>query len=460
MARRTLVAAIAAITLATATGCASTDARPAFDATAQLAEARVGKRARWLSSSEEDEAARKETARLLAGELDADGAVAVALLQNRTLQAEYEELGVAQADLVQAGLLKNPRLSGGWLFPLDPGHVAMIPADFTMSFVELLALSSRKKIATAQLEHERYRVADEVVRHATATKVAYYTYVAAAQTWAMRQVVLEAAQASVELARKQNEAGTRNDLALSNEEALFAQVSLDVVRARGELASAREQLVRRMGLYGPQVAFKVAAKLPEMPAAEPPVDHVETLAVRRRLDVLAARKDVEAVSYAVSLARGMRVLPGLEAGVGFERKPEGIRVLGPTASVELPIFDQGQANVARAEAELRRAEAREASVAIDARSEAREARARLLAARDVVTLYRTKLVPVRERVVALSQQQYDAMLLGVFQLLAAKQAEITAYKELIEALRDYWIARAELERAAGGPLEEKKEAKR
>jgi cobalt-zinc-cadmium efflux system outer membrane protein len=62
------------------------------------------------------------------------------------------------------------------------------------------------------------------------------------------------------------------------------------------------------------------------------------------------------------------------------------------------------------------------------------------------------MIPLREKVVRLSQEQYDAMLLGVYQLLAAKQAEVTAYREYIEAVRDYWLARSDLERAVGGRL--------
>ena len=62
------------------------------------------------------------------------------------------------------------------------------------------------------------------------------------------------------------------------------------------------------------------------------------------------------------------------------------------------------------------------------------------------------VVPLRENVVRFSQEQYDAMLLGVYQLLQAKQAEFDAYREYIEALRDYWIARSDLERAVGAPL--------
>ena len=93
------------------------------------------------------------------------------------------------------------------------------------------------------------------------------------------------------------------------------------------------------------------------------------------------------------------------------------------------------------------------ALAIDVRSEVRAATAEVVTSRRRADELRRVLVPTRERIVALSQQHYDAMLLGVHQLLMAKQSEVNAYREYIEAVRDYWIARAELSRATGGKLE-------
>ncbi len=82
----------------------------------------------------------------------------------------------------------------------------------------------------------------------------------------------------------------------------------------------------------------------------------------------------------------------------------------------------------------------------------RQARNRLVAARTTIDYYAKTLVPLRERIVALSQEHYNAMLLGVYQLLQAKQNEINTYREYIEVVRDYFIARADLERAIGTRL--------
>ena len=122
------------------------------------------------------------------------------------------------------------------------------------------------------------------------------------------------------------------------------------------------------------------------------------------------------------------------------------------ASVELPIFDQRQAVVARLRAQLRASELRYTARAVDIRSEVRVARDRVIFTRRIVERYRTVLIPLRERIVALSQQEYDAMLLGAYQLILVKQNEVNAYREYIEAARDYWLARSDLEQAVGGRI--------
>jgi cobalt-zinc-cadmium efflux system outer membrane protein len=153
------------------------------------------------------------------------------------------------------------------------------------------------------------------------------------------------------------------------------------------------------------------------------------------------------------VVKGTRVVGGLDLGANAHRDPDGPVTVGPSFDLELPIFDQKQAEVARLRAQLRAAQHRADGLAIAIRSEVRQKRARFLAARTTIEYYAKVLVPLRERIVTLSQEQYNAMLLGVYQLLTAKQNEIDSYREYIEAVRDYWIARAELERAIGTPLQ-------
>lgn len=432
--------------------CASTSPEPAFKDVSALVEQRTGQRVRWNQAGSEDAAVERAVKDLLTRELTTDAAVQVALLNNPRLLATYEELSIGQADVVQAGLLKNPvfgaRITAAERDALDPNLLF----DVSQDFLGVLLLPARKKVAETQLEEVKLRVADQVLDLASEVRSALYTTVGAMQVLAMRRLVRDAALAASELAKRQAEAGNRSELSQVTEQGLFEQVDLDAGRSEGDVVVARERLTRLMGVWGQAATFRVPDRLAGLPKEEVSLEHLESTAVAQRLDLQAARKEVEATGYALSLVRSSRWVGALDVGVEGGRLKSGNVAVGPSASVELPIFDQRQAAVARLEAQLRASEHRYAARAIDIRSEVRAARERVLLARRVVDRYKTTLVPLRERIVALAQQEYDAMLLGVYELLLAKQNEVNAYREYIEATRDYWIARSDLERAVGGRL--------
>src|SRR5205807_9570446 len=117
-----------------------------------------------------------------------------------------------------------------------------------------------------------------------------------------------------------------------------------------------------------------------------------------------------------------------------------------------PIFNQGQTAVARGGAKLRQSQQRYLALATDIRSDVRSARDRMLLARQQVEYFKSTALPARTRVTEESQLEYNAMQLGPCQLLQAKQEEVKTGAESVEALRDYWVARANLEKAVGGSL--------
>ena len=453
MTRAIVVAATRlALALPVLAGCASTSPRPAFDEASANGEARTGKKVYWNQGTKEDQAVEDRVHAMLQQELSVDAAVQIALVTNPNLQATYEQLGIAQADLVQAGLLPNPTVGVGILFPIHKSDNVLSEREVSLTedFLSLFMIPARKRISRADLEAAKLRVADAIVKVAYDVRADYFRLVGARQELAMRQVVLEAGEASVELARRQSEAGNLSDLDLANEEALYEELRLEVAQTQGDVITAHEDLVRAMGLWGKDTDLKLPAKLPELPATDPPLEHLESTAIARRFDLAAARFDIHSIAETIALVKNYRWIGGASASVSVVRAFEGPTLVGPSASVTLPIFDQKQAVIARLEAMLRQAEARETSLALDIRSEVRVARNRLVFARGVVERHATVLVPLRQKVVALSQQQYDAMLIGVYQLLVAKQNEVNAYRALIAGARDYWVARAELERAVGG----------
>lgn len=435
-------------------GCAALPEGGGFAEVQGLAGERLGQKLHWRLGTPEDAEADRAVARLLAEELSAEGAVQVALLRNADIQATYERLGVAQADLVQAGLLKNPGFGGFARFPDRAPSKTNLEFEVALNFLDLLMLPARKRLASTQFEEVRLQVAQKVLELATEVRKAYFRAVSAEGVARMRVLVAEAAQGSFELATRIHAAGNLSDLKLALERSHFEKSR--VARALSEKVSraAREELIRLLGVWGEQVAFKLPTQLPNLPTQEIPPDRLESFAVAQRLDLAAARRDMEAMAQALGIAVDWRWLGGAEVGVSTERDTDGQWLTGPTLALELPLFDQGQGGIARQQALFRQSRQRLTALAVTARSEVRTLRDRLLMLRNLAGHYREVVIPLRESIVELWMKEYNFMLAGVFEALLAKQEEFDAYQEYIEAIRDYWITRAELQLALGGRLPE------
>ena len=429
-------------------GCGSVVKERGHDGVAQIVLERTGYRTRWEKGPPSDAQISHWVDGLLKGGVTRDRAVEIALVNNPSLQVTYEELGVSQADMVQAGLLSNPVLSGSVGFPLR-GHLEY-EASLTQNFLDIFVLPLRKRVARQEFMADTLRVAHETLQVATEVRKRLALYQAQARMVELERSIVEATQAAAELATDQHEAGNINDLALTQERTAYEQATLDLERDELALVEARESLNRLLGLWGPRTSWQLAEPLPELPAEDPPIARLESYAVAERLDVRAARLRSELLWDAVELTKNSRYFGFIEVGVHTHKDPDGARLLGPTLSLELPIFDQRQALIARLEAQYRQAVRRLDGIAIDARSEVREAHARLLSARRMVDKFRTTLLPLRESAVQQAQLQYNAMQIGLYELLLAKQAQITNYRAYIDGVRDYWSARADLEMSIGG----------
>jgi cobalt-zinc-cadmium efflux system outer membrane protein len=434
-------------------GC-SVPKRAGFDDVQKLVRERGVERIHWNQGTAEDAEVDRLVGELVARPLTPKSAVEIALLNNPRLQATYEKLGVAQADVVQAGLLKNPSFSLGIGFPITSGIGTEYEFSLVQDFLDLFLIPLKKRFARAEHEAAKLEVADAVLALQAEVREAFYSVEGAQQIVELSRALSEAAQASAELAERQRQAGNVSALDAVEEQALSAQTHLDLLRAEEELRDAREHLTRLLGLWGPRARWHIEARLEELPpsSAEASLDDLEPRAVARRLDVQLARRRVENARAAIPVARA-GVIGGLELGAQGHQDPDHDgRVLGPSLRLEIPIFDQHQALLFKLRARLRAAERTLDAVTLEARSEVRAARDHLLATRAIVDYYRLHALPLRERTVVLAQEQYNAMLLGVFQLLSAKQAQIRTYREYLTSVRDYFIARAQLERAAGGPI--------
>jgi cobalt-zinc-cadmium efflux system outer membrane protein len=445
-------ARVVAGSLALLTGCASTDPRPAFEEVQQSVASRTGQDAAWAPTSEEAAALETRVAALLAGELTLERAVQVALLNNPALQATFEEIGVSQADLVEAGLPENPELSGFVRFPSE-GQGRNTELSFALNVFDLFVAPARRKIAASELQRTKLRVADEVLGLAADVKAAYFTLQARQQLVERLRRILDLTETAESFAHRLHEAGNIPELELQNQIALFRQSKVDVARAEAEVRADREHLNRLLGLWGAQTAWRATPEMPRVPEVEIPLEGLETRAILQRADLGAARWGVDLVGRALALRRKTRFFPvGIHVGVNTEKDLEGPRLTGPELALQLPIFDTGKASIARLEAEHRMAQRRLEARAVNARSEVREARDRMLAARDLALYHKETLLPQRLHILDLTLRYYNMMFKGAFDLLLARQAEVEAEKAHLESWRDYWIAKATLERALGGTL--------
>jgi cobalt-zinc-cadmium efflux system outer membrane protein len=312
---------------------------------------------------------------------------------------------------------------------------------------------ARRRLAETQYRRAQLQVAAEVLEHAAEVEAAYWELVAAEHAVELRGTIVDAAEAASELAARMRTAGTASELDAARERSLHETTLVAMRRAEGDRVSARERLARLLGLESADAeAFSTPARLPDLPAEDPPLEGLELLAVGERLDLEATGQEVEAIAQALGITRKWRWFVLAELGVEADRELDGEWLVGPKVELQLPIFDQRRGELRRREAELRQAEHRLRGLALEIRSQVREGRESLLLARDLVRRYREEVIPLRERVVALLQQRHDFMLVGAFELLEARREEFESYEEYLHAVRDYYVARARLARAVGGRL--------
>jgi outer membrane protein, heavy metal efflux system len=385
-------------------------------------------------------------AALLRDALTADRAVQIAFAHNRDLQATLEGLGVARADLMAASTVRNPALDGEIRFPGNPSKPFELGISQTL--MDIFRLGSRKKLGRAQFEAEKLRVGGAILHFAAEVRMRYYDLLAARKILVRQETILKVQEAATDLARRQHAAGNISDLDLESEQSRYEQVKLDQARSQLDELEARERVIADLGLVQ-RTDLNLPDDFPAPPEAEMAADEVERDVLTRRLDLRLARQDIEAARRAASVAR-TAAFDDVAAGAHHEREPEGKRTTGPAATVPIPIFDRGAAQKTRARALLRQAEQRLAALTVTARSEARAARERLAEARSRLTYLREVVIPRRDRILKLTQLEYNAMLRGVFQLLEARRNLAQAEREEIVATRDYWVARTELETAVLG----------
>jgi outer membrane protein, heavy metal efflux system len=424
----------------------------AFQGVQQSVQERSGKTVRWEQDQAAHEQILQEVRKLLRKPLTVDTAVQIALLNNRSLQATFEEIGLSAADLIEAATIPNPRFDLAIRFPDKPPSGTYVDYGAAIDFLSIIMIPLKKQVAKVQLEAAALRVADATLELVSQVKSAFYSLQASQQLLRRFEVIVDTNAASLDLAQRQHEAGNITDLALARQQASYSRSRLDVASTEAEIRRNGERFNRLLGLWGADTEWQIAGELPEVPSSDIPMRALERLAISQRLDLQANYLQVTNQVKSLGLTKSFRLVGVLDFGVNSERETDSQTRTGPTFTIELPIFNQGQARIARGEAALRQSQDKFEGLAVEVRSQIRELRDELTSKRKIARFYQGELLPGQRRILNESLIQYNAMEIENFELFSAKAEEARTEREYLEAVRDYWITRAELERAVGGNL--------
>ena len=440
MTRLTIIAA-ASLLLA---GCASFSPDGGFGKVSQLTQERTGQSVALQRSPEDAQTAQNRVAELLQVALTADAAVEVALLNNRGLQAKFGDLGIAESELVRAGRLKNPSLSFG---RMSGGGGIEIERTVLFDILGLLTMPMAKEVGQQRFEQAQYQAAYDAVSLAADVRRAYFDAVAAQELAKFYEQVKETADVSNELAKRMLQAGNFNKLAQMREQAFYADATAQLARAQHQAAAQREKLIRLLGLYGEQLNFRLPQRLPELPKQVLEPQNAEQTAMDKRLDVQMAKRAAEATAKSLHLTNATRMVNVLDVAYKNKSESGAPRANGYEIELELPLFDFGSTRAARAQATYMQAVNRTAEVAVNARSEVREAYSAYRTAYDLAQHYRDEVVPLRKRISEENLLRYNGMLIGVFELLADAREQVAGVTGYVQALRDFWVAETNLQTA-------------
>jgi len=386
-------------------GCATFSEDGGFGKVEEIAQVRLGQKPSWQRSEQDVASVQAKVRELLARPLSVDDAVQLALLNNRGLQATY-----------------------------------------------LLMVPMAREVEVRRFEQTQLTVAGEMLGVAADTRKAWIQAVAAREAVRYMEQASIAAETAAELSGRMAAVGNANRLQQAREQLFFAETTTQLARVRQVEIVAREQLVRLLGLSEGSAVIKLPERLPDLPGSPDERPDVEGVALRERLDLQAVKLETEALAKNLGLTRATRFIDVLEFGPARVTETPEPRKKGYEISFELPLFDWGGARVAKAESLYMQAVHRAADAAVKARSEVREAYAAYRSTYDLARHYRDEVVPLRKKISDESLLRYNGMLIGVFELIADAREQVASVAASIDALRDFWLAEAELQQAvtAGG----------
>lgn len=410
---------------------------------------RVNMQVEWYKGCPDDQINCKVQC-LLENELTPEAAIQIAFLKNPKVQAIFEELGIAHAELVEAGLLSNPDFSLEVRYPHKKTFVTNIEYLVTATFLDIFMIPLRTRLATAEFEQAKRRVTNEILDLAFEVRQTYYELLAERQKLKYIRSIVELTSIQGELISRQNKVGNVNRLAFQQVQAKFLEANLEIAKAQTMIIRLQEKLNKLLGLNEDGCLI--------LPEISQEFDYqgfdlceLESIALSERMDLQEARFEVIRLRRMLGL-KDWWSYSNLKAGVAGERDPGKLNLVGFGLTGNIPIFNFGQAARMRIFAQLRQAQDRYEELEIRILSEVREAHKLLMSDLGIINDYQIRIIPLQKEISSSSEELYNVMGLGVDRLLENKRQELEAYRNYFEIIKNYWIARVQLDKALGGYL--------
>jgi outer membrane protein TolC len=432
-------------------GCATFSPDRGMNVVANVAGETIKKDVVSIRTEDDAERAKGAVQGLLHRSLTVDAAVQIALLNNRGLQASYNELALAEADLVQESLPPNPTFS---IFRIAGDGALEAERQVVGNILALSTLPFRSEIARQRFQQAQLRAAEETLRLAAEVRRTYFRAVAANELVGLLTEAKSTAESTAQLALKLGETGALNKLDQAREQVFYAETTADLATLRQDATSSRERLIRLLGLWDGDIGVRLPQKLPVLPRRPLSLPGIEVDAIEHRIDLQIARIELAALAKSLNLTEATRFVTLLDVA-GVDRKtrdPNGIsfRERGFDVQFQIPIFDGGEVRVRQAAETYNQAFNRLTEKAVNVRSEARDAFRVYRSTYDIAGHYQREVLPLRQIISDEMQLRFSSMQVDVFALLTEARQRIAGLRAAIEAKREFWLAQSELKTAVNG----------
>jgi len=430
-------------------GCSTVSQQEAFDSVNQMAAERGVKNLQWIKTEQESASVDESVALLLSKPVTQENAVRIMLINNRSLQQTYEEIGIAQSELVEAGLMQNPLL--GYSIGRSNG-VTTSTLSVEVAFLDLLWIPLRRELSGLAFEETKALVANTVLRTVRDVKKSYVEARLAEEKIVLYRSILKSHEAALQLAARQYTAGNLSKRDMLKIQESYEHSRIEFIKLSRENGSARETLNKMLGLYGAQTHYSLSTEPLRRLESTISESGLEKRAIMNRLDMQGAMKAVDYAAVQAGYTSNTRLLSELELSVESEKTTDEKRFNTFGIKLPIPIFDFGQARVSRAQALYNQNVHRLMETATNIRSEVREGYAKFHYAYDISRTYDEIIVILNQQILEETQLFYNGMLDGIYELLEDQRRAGEAKMEALDALGEYQKAQADLEYTIGGKL--------